>query len=455
MNPLSNVKMLLFADDIAIIPFLNDNDTNADKLFTYLNDCLNHITVWSKQWKIMFSMNKSNYVLFSRTRYKPRRVLNLCNHRIKRVESYKYLGIIFNQRGSFNEHAQHIINKARRASYIVSKLINTQYSPTPRIVRTLINSVVKSVISYGIIFYQPTKKLINTINNILIQPLHLIGGLPRNAHRLSLALEFNIPTFTIIKQQETFRFFKRIAPLPATHPSQILYNKITCNNNNNDNNNNHNNNNNNSNKNNITNWPMLNGTRVDAIKNLSTSHTALMQSKAINIKNNKNANILTATPHVLRNISHHMLANECKADKSEGIKKFIKDNMMQYYNKLDTPMYLSRDSINIARVRLRLRLNRARTNSLLHRYDKQVPSNCPLCNASYDSITHVISVCENLSTERRECYNQIFNILNINSTSINKQIIYGFIDTYQPKLQLPLLQVTAKFLSHILSMRKL
>lgn len=66
-NALSNVKILLFADDIAIIPFLNQNNNDdINKLFSYLDKCLNHISIWARRWKIKFSFNKSAYVIFTR-----------------------------------------------------------------------------------------------------------------------------------------------------------------------------------------------------------------------------------------------------------------------------------------------------------------------------------------------------------------------------------------------------
>ena len=185
--------------------------------------CLNHISMWARRWKIKFSFNKSAYVIFSKKKNKFKHNLYLCNHRLKQVKSYKYLGVILNERGTFHEQSAHIISKATRASFVVSKLINNNFSPTPKIIKLLTNAIIRSVISYGIIFYIPNNKTINILNNLLLQPLRHIGLLPRNVHKSSLALEFNIPTFNIIKQIEVFLFYKRILTLPDHHPSKILY----------------------------------------------------------------------------------------------------------------------------------------------------------------------------------------------------------------------------------------
>jgi hypothetical protein len=437
-NASSNVKILLFADDIAIIPFLNNNDNDINKLFIYLDKCLNHISIWARRWKIKFSFNKSAYVIFARKKDKFKHNLYLCNHRLKQVKSYKYLGVILDSRGTFHEQSTHIITKATRASFMVNKLINKNYSPTPKIIKLLTNAIIRSVISYGIIFYIPNNKTINILNNMLLQPLRYIGLLPRNSHKVSLALEFNIPTFNIIKQIEIFRFYKRILTLPDTHPSKILYT-------------------NNININTINyksfKWPSFQELLLTTKNQLNKSHNILLKQNIADINTLYSSSIELCTQKTLNLIYHHLLIVQCQSDKAQGIKKYMPN--LKHFNKIDIPMYLQHDENNICRLRLRLRMNRAKTSNLLHIYDKNVSQSCPSCGHPYDNIQHVILDCPKFNTQRQECIKQIFKILNVNNPRVNMQIILGFVDTYNIKIRTSLLDVTASYLNHIIATRTL
>ena len=118
-------------------------------------------------------------------------------------------------------------------------------------------------------------------------------------------------------------------------------------------------------------------------------------------------------------------------------------------------MYLQHDENNICRLRLRLRMNRAKTSNLLHIYDKNVSQSCPSCGHPYDNIQHVILDCPKFNTQRQECIKQIFKILNVNNPRVNMQIILGFVDTYNIKIRTSLLDVTASYLNHIIATRTL
>ena len=361
--------------------------------------------------------------------------LYLCNHRLKQVKSYKYLGVILNERGTFHEHSSHVITKATHAAYAVGKLINKQLSPSPSIIKLLTNTIIKSVISYGIIFFIPNNKTVNTLNNLLLQPLRYVGLLPRNTHKVSLALEFNVPTFNIIKQIEIFRFFKRILSLPASHPSKILYtNNIN---------------------NNTTNyihfkWPSFQELLTTSKTKLTNSRNTLIQQQVIS---NTQQGIETCSPSTTRLIHHHLLISQCEGDKGKGVKTLAPK--IKYYNNIDMPLYLQHDENSICRLRLRLRMNLAKTGRLLHRYDEQVAPSCPLCGYHTDNINHIILYCPSFNNQRQHCFAQIFKLTNASNHQSHLQIILGFVDTFSKESRKTLLDVTAAYLKYIMQQRSI
>jgi hypothetical protein len=243
----------------------------------------------------------------------------------------------------------------------------------------------------------------------------------------------NIPTFNIIKQIEIYRFYKRILSLPNHHPSKILY----LNNINNDT----------SNYKRFK-WPSFQELLNNTKKNLNQARNVLIQQHIIT-----NNDVDSYTTRTLNLLYHHLLISQCERDKAAGIKKYMPT--LQHFNNIDMPMYLQQDENNICRLRLRLRMNRARTSKLLHLYDKNVSQSCPTCNHPNDDIQHVILHCPTFNTQRQICFTQIFKLLNVNNHRVNLQIIFGFVDTYSIKLRTSLLDVTASYLQYIITKRTL
>jgi hypothetical protein len=227
--------------------------------------------------------------------------------------------------------------------------------------------------------------------------------------------------------------------LPNTHPSKILFTN--------------NNLNNNVNRLNSYKWPpfhiLLNNTK----NILQQSKQTLVTQNVNEFDRFKNINIDDIKHTMLNTIYHHMLIVQCQDDKSKGIKKFIAN--LKYFNIIDMPAYLKYDSTDICRIRLRMRMNRAKTSRLLHLYDNNHRSSCPSCNHPYDDLQHILQNCPQFAVQRQTCYDDIFKLTNINNQQDNLKILLGFIDNYDRTLHQPLLTVTANFISHIIKFREL
>ena len=119
---------MLFADDTNA--FLTDTDIN--KLFDRMNREITKITKWFKINKLSLNADKTNYIVFKGKRLASinteRLNLKIDDQEITQVTSTKFLGVIIDQKLSWQEHINYVHSKLsktigiiRRASFILDR----------------------------------------------------------------------------------------------------------------------------------------------------------------------------------------------------------------------------------------------------------------------------------------------------------------------------------------------
>ena len=85
-----------------------------------MNANLKRITDWMKANKLFFNIRKTKYMIFKLNHRQTiiYQDLALGNELIDRVESMKFLGIIFDEKLNWNAHHQELIMKIRKSKYI-------------------------------------------------------------------------------------------------------------------------------------------------------------------------------------------------------------------------------------------------------------------------------------------------------------------------------------------------
>lgn len=148
----SNVK--LFADDTSLFSIVRNPTVTAN----ILNEDLETISVWADQWKMSFNPDitkQTQEVIFSRKNVKgghPNLVFNNCN--VQKVTSQKHLGIILDEKLSFNEHLKDKLNKANKGIGVLRKLYH--YLPHSALL-TIYKSFIRPHLDYGDVIYdQPS-----------------------------------------------------------------------------------------------------------------------------------------------------------------------------------------------------------------------------------------------------------------------------------------------------------
>ena len=108
------INCLLYADDLILVSESKEG----------LQNLLNGLNIFSKQWFLEVNTQKTKSLIFSRKRNKPNTQFYLGEHVLPSCDSYCYLGCMFSQNGSFKLAAQMLYDKAIKSMY---GLLNTIY----------------------------------------------------------------------------------------------------------------------------------------------------------------------------------------------------------------------------------------------------------------------------------------------------------------------------------------
>lgn len=143
-----------FADDTII--FTSFTLANMEQQFESINNALRVIHQWGIDNRIEFNPTKTQAIIFRSSINKwisnpPS--LHMNNFDISISDNIKYLGIIFNSCFTFTPHIDYVIGKAKKALNYLSIHTKNTYGSTPEVIRSLVNSLIYPVITYGSVIW--------------------------------------------------------------------------------------------------------------------------------------------------------------------------------------------------------------------------------------------------------------------------------------------------------------
>ena len=111
--------VILYADDTVIISETSDGLQRALSVFEeYCN-----------MWKLTVNTNKTKIVIFSKRKYKTNVNFKIYGNNIDVVDSYNYLGILFNYNGTFCTARKRLLEQSNKALYALYKKIRNVAIP--------------------------------------------------------------------------------------------------------------------------------------------------------------------------------------------------------------------------------------------------------------------------------------------------------------------------------------
>jgi len=164
-----------FADDATIW------HTNSDKkiIEENLQEDMNKILKWSRQWRMKISRDKTEFCVFSREKQDKETIkLRIDNQQLKYNKNPKVLGMILDEQLIFNEHLEYITKRAKRSLGIIREIKGIGKIPTKSLLQ-IYDSMVCSIFNYASSIWQIGKtNSLDKINEIQRKGLAMCLDLP-------------------------------------------------------------------------------------------------------------------------------------------------------------------------------------------------------------------------------------------------------------------------------------
>lgn len=140
---------------------------NNKTIISRLQNHLNHIENWSKEWKIAINGDKSQAILFN-INNKGRTKINETNLQIDNMKipwsnDVKYLGITLDKNMKFINHAKNVRNKAIGISKFLYLLLSSNSKLNINNKIKIYKSIIRPIMTYGALCFIQSEKAIKIL----------------------------------------------------------------------------------------------------------------------------------------------------------------------------------------------------------------------------------------------------------------------------------------------------
>jgi len=139
------MKTILFADDTVLV----QGNSNQGKLQNSVNREMTKVMDWLTANKLSLNISKTKYMLITKKHVSTESFLiNVNSNRIERTLTYKYLGIITDEKLTWKEHRKQLCSTI---SKYVSVMYKVKHYVNNHALCMLYHSLINSQVQYGII----------------------------------------------------------------------------------------------------------------------------------------------------------------------------------------------------------------------------------------------------------------------------------------------------------------
>ncbi len=181
----------LFADDTSI--FKNVTNLDINSAANAINNDLNEIHKWSKQWLVSVNASKTIVMLFSKK--KTPSILpniNLGDNALQQVTSHKHLGMTFTNNLSWTEHIENTVSKCNR---IIGMFKPFKYKWPRSALEICYKSFIRSILEYGDIIYDNCNQSDkDNLESVQLEAARLVTGAKRCTSHANLYRELGWQT---------------------------------------------------------------------------------------------------------------------------------------------------------------------------------------------------------------------------------------------------------------------
>ena len=209
--------VILYADDTLI---LSDNVSDFQK-------SLSSFYEYCREWKLTVNLSKSKVVIFGSKNVRDFQFY-LGEQEIEIVDRYKYLGVIFQNNGSFKATRNHLIEQAKKAMHLLYSRIHNLDLPIDLQLK-LFDHTILPILTYGCEIWG--YESLDGIEKVHNEFLRKIGKLRKSTPLYMLYGEFGRHPVSISIKSRMTGFWNRLLMGKKTKLSFLMYQYILTHNN--------------------------------------------------------------------------------------------------------------------------------------------------------------------------------------------------------------------------------
>lgn len=213
------VEVALFADDGA----LWKRGRNVDFVTSKIQQAVHLVDDWATQWGFRISIDKTKIMIFSRKNRIKDIPVKISGRELERVNSFKYLGIWFDQKLTWIQHIQTIVDRSKKVLNVMRCLCGTEWGASRPALRTIYIGLIRSIFDYGSMVYgSASKTLLKKLDVIQHQALRICCGAIRTTPVAAIQVEMGEAPLCLRREQLAVVYWANLRGHCANHMSQAV-----------------------------------------------------------------------------------------------------------------------------------------------------------------------------------------------------------------------------------------
>ena len=196
MNKLINdrngtVEYFCYADDIAIVA----RGPVTSTLVNIIREEIRQLERWATANSMRFSASKTVAMRITNKRKTKNYDIQIGGENIQWVREFKYLGVIIDDKMTFNKHIDAVCSKARGCLFQCQKVLGKTWGLKPKVMKWMYEMIIKPVITYGSVVWckrlqvQQSRKKIERVHSMACR---MIGNTLKSTPTTALEIILDI-----------------------------------------------------------------------------------------------------------------------------------------------------------------------------------------------------------------------------------------------------------------------
>ena len=155
---------------------------NIDLAAEYPKQDLDKLARWCAKWRVKLNQEKTKVLIFSKSRsaIRPEPALSLYGDLLSYYPHIKFLGITFDNKMTFAEHFEEILECCNNKFHCLRILVNKKWGPSPATILQIYKQCVRPIFEYGIVStITVSESVINKIQRVQNSFIRLALRLPK------------------------------------------------------------------------------------------------------------------------------------------------------------------------------------------------------------------------------------------------------------------------------------